>query len=738
MSIRVLPSLLLLMPAAQAQTAVQVDPDLHARITAALPDKPAAPPAKARRLLIFTLTQGYRHASIPAGVTALSAMGRQTGAYQAVHSEDVELFEPDYLSEFDAVCFLNTTGELFTPADAERLAPPERDVATEREARLKRSLLNFVSSGKALIGIHAATDTFYKWPEYGEMIGGYFDGHPWDGRVTLRAEAPGHPLLRMFESQGLTIEDEIYQFRAPYDRTRQRVLLALDTSKTDMAREGIRRTDGDFAISWTRRHGRGRVFYCALGHRDEVYANPHVLRHYLAGIQWALGDLPADEPSPGEGPPAGRSGGPRALQAQSAPAASQPVSREEWKALFNGRDLGGWQGLVAPAGGPPARAKMSKEELAQAQAAADQRMRQHWSVRDGVLMFDGQGDSLCTVASYGNFEMTLDWKIEKGGDSGVYLRGCPQVQIWDADEHPEGSGGLYNNENGPRQPLKRADRPAGEWNTFRIRMIGDKVTVHLNDELVVDQVALENYWDRQRPVFPRGPIELQAHQTPVQFRNLRIRELPREPGASVPDRQERPDARPIQWRTLFNGKDLEGWTCRPGNWVVEDEVLARKEGGDFIWTVDQFGDFVLELEFKVPPKGNSGIFIRTADQKEWLHTGIEVQVLDSHGKSAPDKHDCGAIYDCLAPSRIACKPAGEWNQVEITCHGPRIFVILNNEPIIDMDLDEWTEPGKNPDGTPNKFRTAYKDMPRKGYIGFQDHGNPVWYRNVRIREVSQP
>lgn len=188
-------------------------------------------------------------------------------------------------------------------------------------------------------------------------------------------------------------------------------------------------------------------------------------------------------------------------------------------ALFNGQDLTGWKGLV---GDPLSREKMSAEELAAAQAQADEKMRAHWSVADGVLRFDGQGESLCTAADFADFELRLDWKITPGGDSGVYLRGSPQVQIWD---NPIGSGGLYNNQAHPSAPLRVADRPVGEWNTFRIFMVGSRATVYLNGVLVVDDTVLENYWDRARPVFPVGQIELQAHGTPLEFRNVLLRPL---------------------------------------------------------------------------------------------------------------------------------------------------------------------------------------------------------------------
>lgn len=188
-------------------------------------------------------------------------------------------------------------------------------------------------------------------------------------------------------------------------------------------------------------------------------------------------------------------------------------------ALFNGKDLDGWKGLVS---NPPARAAMSAEELAQAQAAADESMRTHWKVENGELVFDGKGQNLCSAREYGDFELLVDWMIPPKGDSGIYLRGSPQVQIW---EHEHGSGGLYNNQKNPSKPLSVADRPPGEWNTFRIVMRGDRVTVHLNGVLVVDDVVMENYWDRDKPIYPTGSVELQAHGGILRFRNVFIREL---------------------------------------------------------------------------------------------------------------------------------------------------------------------------------------------------------------------
>lgn len=201
------------------------------------------------------------------------------------------------------------------------------------------------------------------------------------------------------------------------------------------------------------------------------------------------------------------------------PGADPDAPPRGWTTLFNGRDLDGWQGLAANV---RVRDDLSDAELASRRAAADARMRAHWSARDGVLVFDGGGDSLVTRRDFADFELLLDWKIAEGGDSGVYLRGVPQVQIWD---NPEGSGALWNNRvNGGNVPLEVADHPPGTWNRFWIRMDGRRVWVRLNGALVVDGVELENYWDRSEPVPASGPIELQAHGSALWFRRVFVLE----------------------------------------------------------------------------------------------------------------------------------------------------------------------------------------------------------------------
>ncbi|NOY41685.1 MAG: DUF1080 domain-containing protein [Planctomycetes bacterium] len=209
------------------------------------------------------------------------------------------------------------------------------------------------------------------------------------------------------------------------------------------------------------------------------------------------------------------------------------VAPEGFVALFNGKDLAGWKGLV---GNPKTRAaETSEEKQAEAQASADVLMQEHWSAVDGALVYDSskEGANICTAKDYGNFELMLDWKIEAAGDSGIYLRGCPQVQIWDAEHEPffkngadKGSGSLWNNKEHERFPLVKADRPVGEWNHFHIKMVGENVTIKLNGQLVVDNVVLENYWQRDQPVYPTGQIELQKHDGTLWFKNIFLRELP--------------------------------------------------------------------------------------------------------------------------------------------------------------------------------------------------------------------
>lgn len=267
-------------------------PEVVEKIEAALPQAAPAEPQQPRRLLVFSKTNGFRHGSIPVGVKAIGLLGEKTGAFEAVPSEDDAMFEPEQLRQFDAVLMLNTTGEIFRP----RTLPEDRaarQAALEREERLKQSLVDFVRGGKGLAGIHSATDTYKNWKEYNDMMGGAFVSHPWHTEVPVRVLDPEHPLLQVFGGKGFTVVDEIYQFRDDTARPSERRMLLSLAPDWDGLEQGSR--DDDFyPISWIDRHGQGRVFYCSLGHRDEIFYNPDILAHYLAGLQYALGDLEAD------------------------------------------------------------------------------------------------------------------------------------------------------------------------------------------------------------------------------------------------------------------------------------------------------------------------------------------------------------------------------------------------------------------------------------------------------------
>jgi hypothetical protein len=262
-----------------ASARADVTPEEIAKIKEAAPATTTVKPAQVRKLLVFNRCEGFVHTSIPYVAKALEIIGDKTGAFQTIESTDMNSFKPENLKNFDAVCFNNTTDLKF------------------EDSELRKSLMDFVSSGKGVVGIHAATDNFKNWPEAAGMMGGIFDGHPWvaEGTWAVKIDEPNHPLTAAFEKKGFKINDEIYRVKAPYSRKNLRVLVSLDmTDAANLAAKYVRPTDTDIAISWVRTWGKGRVFYCSFGHNHHILWTPAVLRHYLDGIQFALGDLPAD------------------------------------------------------------------------------------------------------------------------------------------------------------------------------------------------------------------------------------------------------------------------------------------------------------------------------------------------------------------------------------------------------------------------------------------------------------
>ncbi|MCA6513458.1 MAG: DUF1080 domain-containing protein [Chitinophagaceae bacterium] len=397
--------------------------------------------------------------------------------------------------------------------------------------------------------------------------------------------------------------------------------------------------------------------------------------------------------------------------------------------LFNGKDLSGWQGLV---GNPISRSKMTPEQLATAQAKANESARQDWVVKDGLLIFTGHGENLATVKKYRNFEMWVDWKITEKGDAGIYLRGSPQVQIWDTSRREVGaqvgSGGLYNNTIHPSKPTQVADNPIGSWNTFRIIMRGEKVTVFLNGKKVTDEVTLENYWNRQQAIFPEEQIELQAHGTYVAYRNIFLKELPDE--EDLLDSREKAEG----FYPLFNGKDLTGWTGNLNGYQAEDGMIVvhpEKSSGN-LYTENTYADFVLRFDFQLTPGANNGIGIRAPLSGDAAYLGMEIQVLDNeHPKYAqlqPYQYH-GSVYGVIPAKRGFLLPAGQWNTEEISIRGDEIKVTLNGTVITEGNL---SAAGKN--GTMD-----HKEHPgllrKEGHIGFLGHGDVVRFKNIRIKKM---
>jgi type 1 glutamine amidotransferase len=282
----------------RAARTYEVDGNVVAEFRAIVGDlKPGATPAKPRRLLIYAISHGPHRFGIPTAKVILTMLGEATGSYTAVVSEDLANFEPDALKQFDAVCFANTTGEVFyrtVERDAFNALPAEeREKQVANAERLVKNLTDYVRNGGGFFGIHAATDTLKKSPAYGEMIGGCFDGHPWAASQTVyvQVERPDHPLCKgVFPVEGFSIQDEIYQMKSPYERCKVQVLLSLDLSRSEKPKKAIKRNATDLPISWVKPYGKGRVFYSVLGHNKATFHNPLVLQHWLNGLQYVMGD----------------------------------------------------------------------------------------------------------------------------------------------------------------------------------------------------------------------------------------------------------------------------------------------------------------------------------------------------------------------------------------------------------------------------------------------------------------
>jgi hypothetical protein len=404
-------------------------------------------------------------------------------------------------------------------------------------------------------------------------------------------------------------------------------------------------------------------------------------------------------------------------------------------ALFNGKDLDGWHGMDTF--DPRKLAAMSEDDRKAQIDKWNDDLKQHWKVEKGELVNDGQGVYLTTDKDYGDIELLIDYKMYPKGDSGIYLKATPQVQIWDYTKEggkwdlgaDKGSGGLWNNSPGApgKDPLVLADKPFGEWNHFRILMLGERVTVYLNDKLVVNHARLENYFDRKLPLLRKGPIQLQTHGSEIRWRNVFVREIP----GDEANKLLREKSGDKGFEDVFNGKDFEGWAGPVENYQVQDGAVLCKPGkGGTIYTKGEYDDFVARLEFKLPKNGNNGLAIRYPGEGDTAYVGMcELQVLDDSYKGIDPRQAHGSAYGMVAAHRGYQRPVGEWNYQEVTVKGPTIEVELNGTLILDCDLSKVTEFMAN-SPHPGKDRTS-------GHFGFAGHNDPVAFRNIQIKRLEK-
>ncbi|HEX3656661.1 MAG TPA: DUF1080 domain-containing protein [Pirellulales bacterium] len=447
-----------------------------------------------------------------------------------------------------------------------------------------------------------------------------------------------------------------------------------------------------------------------------------------------------------------------AVSATAAEAQTSPPAG--FTALFNGRDLAGWHGM----GTFDLRRYAAMSEAERSKKLADDLadMQQHWTVSDGEMVNDGKGAYATTDRDYGDVELLVDYKMLPLGDSGIYLRGTPQVQIWDFTPQSKswsrgagkGSGGLFNNDlDAPgRDPLVLADKPFGEWNHFRILQTGARTSVWLNEKLVVDHATWQNYFDRPTPklpdgpdydpvrkmihasgnraapLFARGPIQLQTHGSEIRWRNVLVREIPADEANHTLAEHGEEGFEPI-----FNGRDFSGWTGEVNNYeVVDGAIVCKPKQGGVVYTDKEYGDFVVRCEFKLPPGGNNGLAIRYPGSGGPAYAGMcELQVLDDgdpkYSQLDPRQAN-GSAYAMVPAHRGYLRPTGEWNFEEVTVRGSTIKVELNGSIVLETDLSKVTSFMKD---TPHPG----KDL-KRGHFGFAGHRDPVQFRNIRIKPLD--
>jgi hypothetical protein len=462
----------------------------------------------------------HRGYCIPYGTAALEAIGRKTGAFEPVVSDDLANYAPSEVRRFDAIVMNNSSGLWITPTDKDLQKPELKSLGSDRvavELALRNSLLDFVRNGGGLVLVHFAIAANAHWPEFQDLCGGKFIGHPWNEEIGVTVEDPENPLVAAFGGKDFRLADEIYEYGPPYDRARVRVLLSLDPARSNMGVKWIHRKDNDFALAWVRKFGRGRIFNTSFGHRTELFWDPRILQFYLDAVQFAAGDL--------ESPMAPRPAAP----VRDIPGTQPVPGLPGFVSLFNGRDLRGWEG--------------------------DPRF---WSVRDGAITGEtttdirvAENEFLVWKDEIEDFDLRLKFKLE-GGNSGIYYhaRKRPPRQVegealvgTQADLSGDGrwTGVIMEytlrevlaergqrvliNTNGQSEVVGKVGDPRellaafkeGEWNHYALVSRGGHVTLRINDTLMCE---LE---DRDPRRLVRGWLGLQIHTGPpmrVQYKDI--------------------------------------------------------------------------------------------------------------------------------------------------------------------------------------------------------------------------
>jgi len=497
----------------------QLTPPQKKRIDAAIPKKATVKPKQPRKILIWNTPfmdkcphKGY---SVPQAAYAMKTMGQKTGAYEAIISDDIALYLPENLKQFDVIIMNNSNGDWIRPtaADLPKFRKHGSDI-DELEKLLKQSLLNWVSNGGGIVAYHHAIGGNNKWPEFKQLLGAGYWGHPWNEEVAVKLDEHDHPLLQAFNGRGFRITEEVFQYREPWSRKTNRVLLSLDTNSTNMTVKWIHRTDNDFGLAWVRSHGKGRIFYSAFGHRTEIWYNPLILQFYLDGIQFTAGDLEADTT-------------PTALLPNKINVEAGFVS------LFNGKDLRGWTGNP-----------------------------RIWSVENGIITARTTAANriaencflIWTGGNVTDFELRFQYRLENG-NSGVYFRSVERKHMdldpligpqadFSADHRWTGvimeylrRGILANrgqkveiDTNGKISVVGRLGEAKEllkhikdkDWNDYTVIANGGHVILKINE------VVMCELQDNDPQRVPTGKLALQIHRGPemtVQFKNIRLRQF---------------------------------------------------------------------------------------------------------------------------------------------------------------------------------------------------------------------